>query len=278
MKIYRTIQSIREAVDGFRRNGQTTALVPTMGGLHAGHLSLVEIAKKNADKTIASIFVNPKQFNNENDLRNYPRDETDDFTKLEEAGIDVIFAPNDAEMYPTGFATNVVVDASSNILCDAHRPGHFDGVATVVSKLFMQTGADCAVFGEKDFQQLFIIRKLVSDLNIPIKIIPAETIRETDGLAMSSRNLNLDEEARAKAPELFRAMDDAAELIRNGSDIDKTCNEATTCLQDKSGFHVEYFEVRREDDLQISDVYEDQLRLFAAAWLGGVRLIDNLKI
>ncbi len=278
MKVYRTVQNIREAVDRFSRNGQTTALVPTMGGLHAGHLSLVEIAKKTADKAVASVFVNPKQFNNADDLRNYPRDEMDDFDKLEKAGIDVIYAPDDTEMYPTGFATNVAVDASSNILCDAHRPGHFDGVATVVSKLFLQTGADYAVFGEKDFQQLFIIRKLVNDLNIPIQIVPAKTIREPDGLAMSSRNLNLDREARKIAPELFKAMKETAEAIRNSADIKKTCADAINGLQDQHGFKVEYFEVRNEYDLEFADMYEGQLRLFAAAWLGGVRLIDNLEI
>ena len=231
LEIIRTVKEIREHVRKQKENGKTIALIPTMGGLHDGHLSLIERAKEIADHVIVSIFVNPKQFNNPDDLETYPSDEKADLKNIESLGADVVFIPTAKEMYPDEFATDVKVTASVGILCDAHRPGHFDGVATVVTKLFMQVGADFACFGEKDYQQLFIIQRLVQDLNIPIKIIPVPTVREKDGLAMSSRNERLTANERNLAPELQKAMQEVLQNIHSGMNAKQACKEAWNLLE-----------------------------------------------
>lgn len=276
--VVRTISEIRDHVSAAKQEGKTTCVVPTMGGLHAGHLSLVKKAEQIADYVVVTLFVNPTQFNNPDDFENYPGNEAADLDALSKTATDIVFAPSPSEMYPKGFATAVKVDAAGEILCDAHRPGHFDGVATIVTKLFLQTATDFACFGEKDYQQLFIIRRLVEDLNIPIEIIPVETVREEDGLALSSRNARLSKAERALAPKLNQAMRMAAEAIKNGAKTSKACQTAIDELQTGSHFKVEYLEVRSADTLELVDVPSGPARLFAAAWLGDVRLIDNIAV
>ena len=274
----RTVAEIRENVIAAHKEGKTTCVVPTMGGLHAGHLSLIEKASQVADYVVVTIFVNPTQFNNPDDFENYPSSETADMTALEKTKTDIVFAPSENEMYPKEFSTSVTVTAANGILCDAHRPGHFDGVATIVTKLFLQTGTNFACFGEKDFQQLFIIQRLAADLNIPIQIIPAETIREEDGLAMSSRNARLGSAERALAPQLNQAMTRAAQKILNGTPASKACREEVDLLQATGKFRVEYFETRSAETLELVETPNNPARLFAAAWLGEVRLIDNIPV
>ncbi|TIW84440.1 MAG: pantoate--beta-alanine ligase, partial [Mesorhizobium sp.] len=204
--IARTVAELRMAVAAWRQNGLKVAVVPTMGALHEGHLSLVRAALAKADRVIVTLFVNPKQFNSAADLVAYPRTEHDDAAKLAPLGAHLLYAPNAADMYPEDFATTISVSGVSDGLCGAFRPGHFDGVATVVAKLFLQTRADLAFFGEKDFQQLHVVRRLVRDLDIPIEIVACPTVREADGLAMSSRNVRLSAEQRLAAPRLAEVL------------------------------------------------------------------------
>ncbi len=278
LEIIRTVEDIRARVQQLKRDGKTVALVPTMGGLHEGHLSLIAKAKEVADFVVVSIFINPKQFNNPDDLETYPSDEDADLRSIHEQGANIAFIPPVEEMYPTGFATDVKVTAGINILCDAHRPGHFSGVATVVTKLFLQVGADYACFGEKDFQQLFIISRLVEDLNIPIKIIPTPTVREKDGLAMSSRNARLSKDDRRLAPQLQEAMQAVKKNTYKGMSIKEACQDAWSTLEKDGNFKIEYFEVRCGKKMVLMEELSNDCRLFAAAWLGGVRLIDNIKL
>lgn len=278
VEIIRTIEGISKRVQELKLTGKTVALVPTMGGLHAGHLSLISKAKEVADYVVVSIFINPKQFNNPEDLETYPSNEKADLENINKLGADFAFIPSAQEMYPDEFATDVRVTAGIDILCDAHRPGHFDGVATVVTKLFLQVGADFAIFGEKDFQQLFIIKRLVADLNIPIKIIPAPTVRETDGLAMSSRNERLSQDDRKIAHHLQQVMQTAKAQINAGTDIKTACKTARKDLEAEGSFEVEYFEVRCGEKMVLMEKPKVNCRLFAAAWLGGVRLIDNISL
>lgn len=276
--VVRSIREIREQVYAAKRQGKKTCVVPTMGGLHSGHLSLIEKAEEIADYVVVTIFVNPTQFNNPDDFENYPSDETMDLEALANTSTDIVFAPPAVEMYPDGFSTSVTVDAAGGILCDAHRPGHFDGVATIVTKLFLQTGTDYACFGEKDFQQLFIIRRLVADLNIPIEIVPVETVRETDGLALSSRNARLTAGHRTLAPALNKAMHAAKAQILSGEKPEKACKNAIDQLQISGDFKVEYLEARSVEKLELVNDLKNPARLFTAAWLGEVRLIDNIAI
>ncbi len=276
--VVRTVQEIRKHVQKQKLAGKSVALVPTMGGLHEGHLSLIKKAQEVADYVVVSIFVNPKQFNNPDDLNSYPSDEATDLKNIEKLGADVVFIPSVKEMYPDAFATDVKVSAGIDILCDAHRPGHFGGVATVVTKLFLQVGADFACFGEKDFQQLFIIKRLVADLNIPIKIVPAPTVREEDGLAMSSRNARLSKSDRQIAPQLQAAMQAVKTNLHKGISIEQACKHAWNSLEKDDHFKVEYLEVRCGEKMVLMDKPSEGCRLFAAAWLGGVRLIDNIEI
>ncbi|MGB1091383.1 MAG: pantoate--beta-alanine ligase, partial [Oceanobacter sp.] len=232
MQLVHTIKELRELVAAARQQGQRIGFVPTMGNLHAGHISLVERAKQDADFLVSSIFVNPMQFNDPSDLERYPRTLEDDCQKLQAAGCHLVFAPNVHEMYPNGQGgmTRVQVPGVSEGLCGGSRPGHFDGVATVVTKLFNMVLPDTAFFGEKDFQQVAVIRKMVTDLNQPVEIVTVPTARAEDGLALSSRNGYLSEQERQQAPELYKTLISAIESIQTGRDIAHTLKEAETRL------------------------------------------------
>ncbi len=277
-QVIRTAAELQEKVAGWKRSGILVGVVPTMGALHDGHLSLVRAARAQSDRVIVTIFVNPKQFNNPDDLKKYPRTEAHDLALLEAEGVDVLFAPQPDEVYPEGFATNVTVRGVSEPLEGANRPGHFDGVATVVSKLFGMTQAGRAFFGEKDWQQVQVVQRLVRDLNIPIKIIPCPTIREADGLAMSSRNVRLSAAERAQAPALYAAMQRAATAIRAGGGIEAVLETARAEVLAAGFREIEYLELRDAETLaQVADLAKP-VRMLAAAWLGGVRLIDNIGV
>ncbi|MGE3370941.1 MAG: pantoate--beta-alanine ligase [Rhizobiaceae bacterium] len=276
--IARTVDELKRTVAEWRSKGESIAVVPTMGAMHAGHLSLVQAALDTADRVIVTLFVNPKQFNSAADLAAYPRTEKEDAAKLTPLGAHLLYCPDGEEMYPAGFATTVSVSGVSEGLCGAYRPGHFDGVATVVAKLLMQTDADFAFFGEKDFQQLQVVRRLVADLDIPVAIIGCPTVREEDGLAMSSRNLRLSASERAIAPILARQLFQAADKIVAGEPIAQCLNRARSCILAQGFQSVEYLELCDEYKL-IPLVKADQpTRILSAVWLGGIRLIDNLIV
>jgi pantoate--beta-alanine ligase len=274
MRTVRDVKALRGLVAGWKAAGHSVGVVPTMGALHAGHLSLVHAAKAGSDRVIATIFVNPKQFNNPDDLAKYPRTEERDAAMLMEGGVDVLFAPPPEVVYPPGFATGVSVGGVALELEGAFRPGHFDGVATVVTKLLLMTGADRAFFGEKDWQQLQVVRRLVRDLNIPVTITGCPTLREADGLAMSSRNTRLSAAERRTAPVLHRAMVGAAEAIRRGEPADRALASARAALLAAGFSAVEYLE--RRDAESLGPAAGAPARILAAAVLGGVRLIDNI--
>jgi pantoate--beta-alanine ligase len=274
----RTVAALRETTRAWRAAGLRIGVVPTMGALHEGHLSLVRAALARADRVIVTLFVNPRQFENAADLAAYPRTEASDAAKLAPLGAHVLFAPDAAEMYPPGNATTVSVRGVSEGLCGAHRPGHFDGVATVVTKLLLQTQADVAIFGEKDFQQLQVVRRLVADLDIPVEIVPGPTVREADGLALSSRNVRLSAADRAAAPALFRALSHAAARIAAGEEAAAPIADATAAVLAAGFERVEYLELRAEDGLAPLPRADRPARLLCAAWLGGVRLIDNVAV
>ena len=278
MKTATTVEGLRNVVAGWKGAGARVGVVPTMGALHQGHLSLVEAAKANCDRVIVTIFVNPKQFNNPEDLKKYPRDAKRDSSLLSAAGVDLLFAPPPEVVYPEDFATTVSVSGLTSALEGTFRPGHFDGVATVVTKLFLMTGADAAFFGEKDWQQLQIVRRLVRDLNIPTEIVGCPTLRESDGLAMSSRNVRLPSEVRAVAPELHRAMIAAAEAIGAGQAVGDALKAARQAVLAAGFDEVEYLELRDAERLTPLDLLDRPARMLAAAWLGGVRLIDNIDV
>jgi pantoate--beta-alanine ligase len=274
----RDLETLRLAVAELRAGGGGIALVPTMGALHAGHMALVAEARRRASHVVASIFVNPKQFGAGEDLSTYPRREASDIRMLEEEGCALLWAPDVAAMYPEGHATNVSVSRVSDGLDGAARPGHFDGVATVVLKLFNQVQPDFAVFGEKDFQQLAVIRRLVRDLDLPLEIVGVPTQRDADGLALSSRNAYLTDEERRAARALPRALGEAAGIIQSGGDIDAALAGAREKLA-KAGFDpVDYVELRDAETLAPVAVLERPSRLLAAAKLGRTRLIDNLAV
>ena len=274
----RDVESLRRRIQGWRREGRTVALVPTMGALHKGHITLMERAKKMADAVIATIFVNPKQFGPGEDLAAYPRRETEDFEMLNAAGVHLLFAPDVAVMYPANFSTNIHVSGVSDFLDGAHRPGHFDGVATVVTKLLLQALPDIALFGEKDYQQLAVIRRLVADLNIPVDIIGVETVREPDGLALSSRNAYLTSEERAKAPALNAAIVAAARAIAAGEEIAAATAAARERILAAGFAKVDYVEARHAETLAPLGAKTEPGRVLAAAQLGRARLIDNVAI
>lgn len=276
----KTIRELRAAVARARGEGKRIALVPTMGNLHAGHIALVEKAKQRADFVVASIFVNPLQFGPTEDLDNYPRTLAADQEKLLGAGCNLLFVPSVEEMYPGGLMsqTRVSVLGVSEGLCGDRRPGHFDGVATVVTKLFNIALPDIAVFGEKDFQQLAVIRTMVRDLNMPVQIIGEPTVRAADGLALSSRNGYLSEEQRAIAPALYRTLCDTATAIKTGErDFAKLVREGLAALV-QSGFRPDYLEIREANTLQPASAQDRQLIVLAAAFIGNTRLIDNLSL
>ncbi|MEL7091979.1 MAG: pantoate--beta-alanine ligase [Pseudomonadota bacterium] len=276
--IVRTRAQLREMTHGWHMAGERIGVVPTMGALHDGHLSLVARAKEMADRVIVTIFVNPKQFNSAEDLANYPRTEHEDAVKLERFAVDAIYVPDGDEMYPGGFATNISVAGLTDVLCGAHRPGHFDGVATVVTKLFTQTAADLAFFGEKDFQQLQVVRRLSADLDLGVEVVGCPTIREIDGLAMSSRNLLLSDQARGRAATLFDVMEEMAEALTKGAAMADLLPGAKSRLAAAGFGEVDYLELRRIDGLALVERAEVPARLFAAVWLAGVRLIDNIAV
>ena len=276
--IIRTLHELRALTREWQRDGDTIGVVPTMGALHQGHLSLARAARAECNRVIVTIFVNPKQFNNPDDLKNYPRTEHADAQKLAPIGVDAIYVPDGAQMYPDGFASNVSVSGLTDVLCGAHRPGHFDGVATVVAKLFGQTAADLAYFGQKDWQQLQVVTRMARDLDIDIDVIGCPTIREEDGLAMSSRNLLLSDRARIHAPKLAEVMQDTAQALRDGGAMRTLLPEAEKRLAAAGFTEVEYLDLRDAASLIQHDTLTGECRLFAAAWLAGVRLIDNIAV
>lgn len=277
----RDVPALRRQVAAWRRAGETVGLVPTMGALHEGHLSLVREAKRRCDRAVATIFVNPKQFDRKEDLASYPRSEAEDLRLLDSVGCDLLFAPLDvAVMYPPGFLTRVSVERLTGCLDGLHRPGHFDGVTTVVTKLLLQALPDVAFFGEKDFQQMTVVTRMARDLDIPVEIAPVPTVREADGLALSSRNRLLSPEQRALAPLLARVLQDTAEALA----VDPTAEAAPFLAQarlrlGRGGFDkIDYVELRAADDLAELASLERPARLLAAAWLGRTRLIDNVAV
>ncbi len=277
--VIRTIADLRATVAGWRRNNETIGLVPTMGALHDGHLSLVAHSRADNKRTIATLFVNPTQFGPKEDLAAYPRDEAADLAKLQAANVDALYAPTVAEMYPKGFATTVTVAGLTEHLCGPHRPGHFAGVATVVSKLLLQSAPDRAYFGEKDFQQLQVIRRMAADLDIPVQIVGVPTAREPDRLALSSRNRYLSAEDRAHAAALPRMLADiAGRLRKEPGAVAREIAWGHRQLEDAGFRKIDYIEVCDDATLQPAHQITAPSRVFAAAWLGRTRLIDNWKI
>ncbi len=278
MQTIRQINQLREEIAGLRAQNLRVALVPTMGALHAGHIALIEAAKHVADKVVASIFVNPKQFGPSEDLARYPRRELQDARMLSDAGCAILWLPSAEEMYPDGFATNISVSGVSDGLDGAARPGHFDGVATVVAKLFNQVRPDVALFGEKDFQQLAVIRRLVADLDFGLDVIGVPTQREDDGLALSSRNAYLAEDDRARAVALPRALGVAARSIARGNDPAAALATAEAALLSGGFDAVDYVALVDAETLVPTTDLGRPLRLLAAARIGGTRLIDNIAV
>lgn len=278
MKIVRTVAALRAEVKAWRRQGLKVVLVPTMGALHDGHLSLVREAQKLADRVVVSIFVNPRQFGVNEDFGRYPRQESADAGKLAAAAANLLFAPTVGEMYPDGFATNISVSGVTDDLCGAARPGHFDGVATVVTKLLLQCLPDLAIFGEKDYQQLLTIKRVVHDLDIPVTIMGAPTLREADGLAMSSRNAYLspaEREVAARLPAILRELVGAAE---QGGDLAALSARGNDELRAAGFDAVDYLEFRDAETLAPLAELDRPARLLVAARLGTTRLIDNMPV
>ena len=276
--ILRTVADLRAVAHGWKTRGEVIGVVPTMGALHEGHLSLARRARTECDRVITTIFVNPKQFNNPDDLKQYPRSEKADAALLATVPVDAIFAPPVEEVYPDGFITSVTMQGVAQPLEGHMRPGHFDGVATVVTKLFGMTLADRGYFGQKDWQQLQVVLRLVRDLNLPVDVVGCETIREADGLAMSSRNVRLTTEGRVKAPVLFAALTTAAADIRAGHADRMAIREAAETMRAAGFERVEYIELRDAETLMPSDDPRRPRRMLAAAWVDGVRLIDNIPV
>lgn len=278
IRVIRSVAALRAEVRGWKAAGASIGVVPTMGALHEGHLSLARAARRDCARVITTIFVNPMQFNNPEDLKKYPRSEAADVALLDGVGVDVVFIPAPEEVYPDGFASTVTVGGVSEPLEGRMRPGHFDGVATVVTKLFGMTEADRGYFGQKDWQQLQVVLRLVRDLNLPVEVVGCETIREADGLAMSSRNVRLSADGRAKAGVLYAAITAAAEDIRAGQSDRMAIREAAEKLRAVGFERVEYIELRDAVTLMPSDDTRRPRRMLAAAWLDGVRLIDNIPV
>lgn len=280
MRTVHSLKELRSILRSYRQQGKTIGLVPTMGNLHEGHISLVRKAAEAADIVVTSIFVNPMQFGANEDLDKYPRTLNEDQNKLASAGNTLVFAPAAEEIYPEGMArqTKVIVPEVSEGHCGASRPGHFEGVATVVTMLFNMIQPDIAVFGEKDFQQLAVIRKMVRDLMIPVQVVGAPTVREEDGLAKSSRNGYLSETERAKAPVVFQTLQQTAGQVQQGrSDFDAMEQEAREALA-SAGLRPDYFNIVNSRTLKPATENDREITLLAAAFLGTTRLIDNLSI
>ncbi len=280
MKVVHSKEGLGEQVAEWRHNGEHIALVPTMGSLHSGHLSLVELAREHAERVVVSIFVNPTQFGEGEDFDKYPRSLELDKRRLKTTAADLIFAPDVATVYPFGTknATVVSVPGLTENFCGASRPGHFDGVTSVVARLFAIVQPDVAVFGQKDYQQQLVIRHMAEDMSLPISIITAETMREEDGLAMSSRNAYLSDEERAKAPILYQALAAIGKELQNGRrDFDALELQASNELA-AAGFEPDYFAIRRAQNLEVPDRDCDELVVLTAAKLGDTRLIDNIVV
>lgn len=278
IKTVTTIAELREHIADWRANDQSICLVPTMGALHQGHLSLVELANKTSDRTVVSIFVNPAQFAPNEDFESYPREREKDLEMLAAYDVDLIFAPARDEVYPQNFSTHVTVDILSEGLCGASRPHFFGGVATVVAKLLNQCRPDVAIFGEKDYQQLLVIRRMARDLDLGVEILGGAIIREADGLAMSSRNAYLTSDEREKAPLLHKVLTQIAERVSQDGQMSKTTDNARSTLA-KAGFDVDYLEIRNAETLAtIEDEVSEPARVFGAVMLGKTRLIDNVAV
>jgi pantoate--beta-alanine ligase len=276
--VLRTIAEMRAQVGSWRAAGDKIGLVPTMGALHSGHLDLVRLAKARCRRAVVSIFVNPAQFAPHEDFDRYPRDEAGDLAKLASVGCDIVWSPGRGEMYPEGFATRIVPAGAAEGLESDFRPHFFGGVATVCCKLFNQVAPDIAVFGEKDYQQLCVVRQMVRDLNLPLEIVGLPTVREVDGLAMSSRNAYLTPEQRTAAPTIHRVITRVAEAAGQGGIIAGAMGEGKAALE-AAGFKVDYLEVRDAATLQPpAPSAQHPLRVLVAAWLGKTRLIDNVGV
>ncbi|MBM3499851.1 MAG: pantoate--beta-alanine ligase [Armatimonadetes bacterium] len=278
MQVLRTVDEARGALAPVRRAGRSVGCVPTMGALHEGHLSLLRRAREECDVVVLTIFVNPTQFAPGEDLARYPRRERDDLVLAAREGVDFVFAPTAEEMYPAGALTTVRVAELTEGLCGPHRPGHFEGVATVVAKLLNIATPDRAYFGEKDYQQLQVIRRMAWDLNLPVAIVGCPTVREADGLALSSRNAFLSPEERRAAPALHRALRRAAEMVAGGGTAAEAEAAVRTALAAEPGFQLQYAEARRPETLRRDDTPGPPMVIAAAAYLGGTRLIDNVIV
>ena len=274
------VQSLRAQSKAWQLSGLTVAIVPTMGNLHSGHLSLLERAKDLADRTIVSIFVNPIQFGVGEDYDSYPSTIEEDLQKLEIAEVDAVFMPDLKELYPGGTEvdTRITVPEISDILCGEYRKGHFSGVATVVAKLLINSTPDYALFGEKDFQQVLVIRRMVVDMLLPVQIVSMPTCRETDGLAISSRNRYLSRQERGKSSAIYSALQSAVERLRNGAFTVEEIEQEGVLSLTEMGMKVEYFSIRRQKDLLPVNSSDRNIVVLTAVWLGSARLIDNLKV
>jgi pantoate--beta-alanine ligase len=278
VSVIRRLPPLRAQVKAWRRAGDGIALVPTMGALHRGHLELVRLAQERCRRAVVSIFVNPAQFAPHEDFGRYPRDEVGDLAKLAGVGCDLIWAPDGTAMYPEGFATRIVPSGAAEGLESDFRPHFFGGVATVCCKLFTQVEPDIAVFGEKDYQQLIVVRQMVRDLDLPLEIVAMPTVREADGLAMSSRNAYLSPDQRKAAPLLNSVIRRIAEVVAEGGIVAGAVAEGRAALED-TGFRVDYLEVRDAETLRpVAPGAQRPLRVLAAAWLGQTRLIDNIGV
>ena len=278
LKIVRNILELRKETAKWRAEGLFSAVVPTMGALHEGHIALVREGLKHADRVVTTIFVNPKQFAANEDLGRYPRTETSDIAQLEEAGAHLVFAPAPEVVYPPGFVTSVVLSGPAKAgLEDKFRPHFFDGVATVVAKLFTQSQADFAMFGEKDYQQLRVVTRMARDLDLPIKVIGVPTVREESGLALSSRNAYLSKAEHHQAASLYQTLTQAAQKIRAGQAPTRATAAARRALT-TLGFRVDYVAARNAETLALPKEKDEPLRLLVAAWLGNTRLIDNIRV
>ncbi len=276
--VVRTVANLRACISAWRATGDTVALVPTMGALHQGHLSLVREARRLARRSCVSLFVNPTQFGPNEDFSVYPRDEAGDLAKLQVAGVDLVFAPTTLEMYPIGAVTRVSVPGMGDILEGEFRPGFFTGVATVVCKLLIQAAPDVAVFGEKDYQQLQVVKRMVRDLHLPVRIEGVATVREADGLALSSRNAYLTPDQRSVAPTLYRTLCRVADEVAAGGDTEDVSQSAIRSLITSGFVKVDYVTVRDAETLQPWDDRSRPARVLGAATLGRTRLIDNLPV
>jgi pantoate--beta-alanine ligase len=276
--ILREASQLRQAVAAWKSAGMRVAIVPTMGALHEGHLALVRRATDVADKVIVSIFVNPKQFAATEDLSKYPRTEETDVELLDGQDVDIVYAPTPEQIYPEKFSTTVTVAGPAKTgLEDKFRPQFLDGVATVVAKLFIQSNADVALFGEKDFQQLAVVRQMARDLDLAIEVIGVPTVRDEDGMALSSRNRYLSKHERHQSSSIHRSLQQAAEKIRNGTNAQSATRAASRSLM-TLGFKVDYVTARNADTLALPHSAKEPLRILAAAWIGTTRLIDNIKV